>query len=104
AVGTLLGLWQGRAQLAFTERAVLALGLIVSAVISYLVLPEVPEDVDVLLALSFAGAWVPAALASAYVLWRKGVRSASVFNSTFAWVLGGAFALPAAETIGVLVP
>ncbi len=104
AIGVLAGLWLGKVELDNTERIVLAVAFISSGVLSYLALPTVPEDVDVLLALTFGGAWVPAALASAFVLRRKGTRPSTITNTAFAWVLAGVFALPAAETIGVLIP
>lgn len=104
AAGALAGLWLGKIPLTNSERAILATGFVASGALSYLALPRVPEDVDVILAITFAGAWVPTALASAFVLWRRGVQHSSVFTTAFAWVLAGAFALPAAETIGVLVP
>lgn len=104
AAGALLGLWLGKVELDNLERAVLAASFVASGVLSYLVLPSVPEDVDVLLALLFAAAWIPVALGSAFVLRRKEVRPATVTSTALAWVLSGAFALPAAETVGVLVP
>ncbi|HEX6947731.1 MAG TPA: phosphonate ABC transporter, permease protein PhnE [Acidimicrobiia bacterium] len=104
AAGALVGLWLGKVGLDNLERAVLAAGLIASAVLSYVVMPAIPEDVDVLISLYFAAAWAPAAVATALVLRRRRVAPANLFTSGFAWILAGAFALPAAETIGVLVP
>src|SRR5690606_39160306 len=57
-----------------------------------------------LLALSFAAAWAPSAVASAVILRRRRGRQSTVFSTARAWLIGGAFALPATETIGVLVP
>ena len=104
AAGALLGLWLGKVELGTVDRIVLAVGLVASAVLSYLVMPELPEDVDVLLALSFAAACAPAAVASAVILRRRRARQSTVFSTAIAWLIGGAFALPATETIGVLVP
>ncbi len=104
AVGALIGLWLGKVELDNVERAVLAAGLITSGILSYVVMPDIPEDIDVLLALYFGAAWIPAALASVFVLRRRQTRTASIVSTAFAWVLAGTFALPAAETIGVLIP
>lgn len=104
AAGVLGGLRLGKVDLDNTERIVLAAAFIASGVLSYLALPSIPEDVDVLLALTFAGAWLPVAVASVFVLRRKATQSSTVTATAFAWILAGAFALPAAETIGVLVP
>ena len=104
AAGALLGLWLGKIDLDTVDRATLAVGLVASAVLTYLVMPDLPEDVDVLLALTFAGAWAPAAVASAVILRRRRARQSTVFSTALAWLIGGAFALPATETIGVLVP
>lgn len=104
AAGVLVGLWLGKVQLGTTDRVVLAVGLVASGVLAYLMMPEVPEDVDVATSLRFAGAWIPAAVASWAVISRRGATPTVGLNSAFAWLLAGAFALPAAETVGVLRP
>src|SRR5690606_364576 len=81
AAGALLGLWLGKVELGTVDRIVLAVGLVASAVLSYLVMPELPEDVDVLLALSFAAAWAPSAVASAVILRRRRARQSTVFST-----------------------
>src|SRR5690606_32143718 len=104
AAGALLGLCLGKAELGTVARSALAVGLGASALLSFLVMPDPPEAVDVLLALSFSVACAPAAVASAVILRRRRARQSTVFSTAIAWLIGGAFALPATETIGVLVP
>lgn len=104
AIGVALGIRIAKLPTTNVDRLVLLAGLVSSTMLTVFVLPDAPEDVTVLLCVQFAGAWAPAGLASAVVLWRYGVQPTSAINTVFAWLLGGAFALPAAETIGVLVP
>lgn len=102
--GLVYALKLGRVRLSPAESALITLGVVASTVLSTLVLPEAPPTLDVLLCLRFGAAWVPAGLATAAVAFRRGVRPSSTFNTALMWVLGGAFAVPMAEVMGILVP
>ena len=94
----------GKVPIGNLDWAVLVIGLTASTVLATRVLPFAPQDVDVLLSVQFAAAWAPAAFATAIVLARLGIGPTSVVNAGVAWLLGGAFSLPAAVTLGVLTP
>lgn len=103
--GILTALTMGRIAVTGVDRILLVSGLVFSTVlVTTVILPEAPDVVDVLLSVQFAAAWTPAAIASAIVVARLGARPSSVFNAGLAWLAGGAFALPAAVTLGVLTP
>jgi phosphonate transport system permease protein len=104
AIGLLVALRLGKIDTTLVQKAILSIGLIASAVLSVLVLPQAPETIDVLLCIRFGGAWLPAALASALVAHQKGARPTSVLNVAILWLLAAAFALPMAEAMDALVP
>lgn len=104
AAGLLIGLRLGKVETTPLQKAILTVGLVASTVLAVRVLPEAPETLDVLISLRFAGAWLPAALASGFVAHQKGSRPSSVFNVAMLWLIAGAFALPMAEALDVLVP
>jgi phosphonate transport system permease protein len=104
AAGVLGALHMGRVSVDPIDRVAIAGGLIASAILAVVVIPDAPPTVDVLACLRFAGAWAPAGLACAVVAYRRGASPTSTFNTALMWVVGGAFALPAAEAMGVLRP
>lgn len=104
AAGLLVALRMGGVETDPTQRLVLVFGFVASTVAATRILPDAPETIDVLLCLRFAAAWLPVGVACAWMARRKGVRPASVVNTALIWVLGGAFAIPAAQTLGVLRP
>lgn len=104
AAGLLLALRMGGVETDLSQRVVLAAGFVVSTVAATGVLPDTPETIDVRLCLQFAAAWIPVGIACAWVARRKGARPASSANTALVWILGGAFAVPAAQTLGVLRP
>lgn len=104
AAGLLAALQMGKVELNTIDRAIIAAGIIASAIAATRVLPDTPETVDVLLCLRFAAAWIPAGLACAWVARRRGARVTSSLNTALMWVVSGAFAIPAAQTLGVLNP
>jgi phosphonate transport system permease protein len=104
AAALIVAIHMGKVPVDNLDRALIVLGLTASTVLATRVLPFAPQDVDVLLCLQFAGAWAPAAVATSAVLARLGTRPTSVVNTGIAWLLGGAFSLPAAETLGILTP
>lgn len=104
AVAVLLALRLGKIETDPLQKGVLTLGLVLSAVLAVRVLPSAPETVDVVTCIRFAGAWMPAALASAFVARQKGAPPSSTFNVAVLWLVGAAFAIPMAEALDVLVP
>ncbi len=101
---TLAGLRLARVETSPTDQAILAAGLVISALLVVRVFPGPPQTLDVLLSLKFAGAWVPAGVAAGMVAARRGVSPAAVFTSSIAWVIAGALGLPMTQALGVLTP
>jgi phosphonate transport system permease protein len=104
AAGLLLALRMGGVETDLSQRVVLTAGFVASTIAATRVLPDTPETIDVRLCLQFAAAWIPAGIACAWVARRHRARPASSLNTVLVWILGGAFAIPAAQTLGVLRP
>jgi phosphonate transport system permease protein len=104
AVGILAAMRMGRVEFTRIDAAVLTAGLIASAVLAVRVLPDTPQTIDVVLSLRFGAAWLPAGLAAGYVVSKHRARPTSAINTVVMWVVGGVFAIPAAETLGVIRP
>jgi phosphonate transport system permease protein len=103
-VGLVAAMKMGRVEFSRTDVAALAAGMVASAVLAVRVLPDTPQTVDVLLCIRFAAAWLPAGLAAGFVVSKHRARPSSVVNTVVMWLVGGAFAIPAAETLGVIRP
>jgi phosphonate transport system permease protein len=80
------------------------LGVVTSTWLSIRVLPTLPLEIDPLLVVEFGVTWIPAGVGAAVALLRAGIRPTTAMNTAMAWIAGGALALPAASTFGVLVP
>lgn len=86
------------------DHTLLAAGAVLSAVLSTIVLPDLPDAVKGSLVLRFTAAWAPMALAAAAVMHRRGARPTTSINVALAWLAAAAIALPAAVSFGALVP
>lgn len=104
AIGIYAALRMGQVEADLVDGLLLLVGLVSSTILAVAVLPAAPESMDVLTALRFAGAWVPAGVAGAAVAARHGSRPSSVTNVLLIWLFAGALALPVAQTFGMLVP
>lgn len=104
AAAVLVALQLGKIETTVFQKGLLALSLILSAFLAVLVLPAAPETIDVLICVRFAGAWLPTALASAYIAHQKGASPTSAVNVALLWLIGAAFAIPMAEVLDVLTP
>lgn len=91
-------------ELAPAEQGALVAGTIAAAVLSTLVLPDLPEEVSPALPLRFGAAWLPLAGVVAWVASRHGTRPSSAINLGLSWVAVGVIAIPAAQAFGILVP
>ncbi len=86
------------------EQLALFVSLIASAVLSTLVLPDVPETVSPSWVLRFAAAWLPTAGASAWVAFRRGSGASQALNVGLIWVVAGGAGSLAVLSFDVLVP
>ena len=103
-IGVVIAFRLARIELDTTEQILIGLGVAASAVLSTLVLPDLPEQVEPTLPLRFSAAWLPAAAAAAYVARRKGIGISAAVNLGIAWLAAGLIAVPAAQAFDVLVP
>jgi phosphonate transport system permease protein len=103
-LGLIAALTMGQVAVSHLDRAMLLVAVAASTALATMVLPAAPEVVDVLLCTQFALAFTPAALASAVIAKRHGANFTAAVNAGIAWLLAGAFALPAAVTLDVLTP
>ncbi len=104
ALGLLLALRLGKVAVDLIDRMILSAGVVGSTVLVVLVLPEAPPTLDVVTCLDFAGAWAPAGIGFALVVFRRGGSPTQVFNTALATLIAAGFALPAAQAFGVLQP
>ena len=102
--GAILAFRLAHIELGAVEQAAIGIGVAASAVLSTLVLPDLPEDVGPTLPLRFAAAWLPAAAAAGYLARRKGIKISAAVNLGIAWLGAGLIAIPAAQAFNVLVP
>lgn len=102
--GILLALRMGEVSTTPVDGAILGVGIVASTVLATVVLPDAPQTVDVLMCLRFAAAWAPAGIACAIVVGKRRLLPSAMFNTALMWVIGGAFAIPAAQTLGILRP
>ena len=93
-----------RLELGMIDQAALVAGAVASAVLSTLVLPDVPERAVVSLALRFGTAWIPMGIAAAVTVHRSGARTTKTVNAAIAWPVAGALALAGSLAFGALVP
>lgn len=93
-----------RHPLSTPHAVVIGAAITVSAVLTTMVLSEIPERISVMLCLSMAGAWAVTGLAVAWVLSERGRRPSTALNILVGWAGAGAIALPAANTFGALTP
>jgi phosphonate transport system permease protein len=104
AAGILAAMRMGRVEFNRVDAAVLTGGLVASTILAVTVMPDTPQTVDILLSLRFGAAWLPAGLAAGYAVSKHRARPTSAINAVLMWVVGGVFAIPAAETLGVIRP
>ncbi len=104
AAGFLVAIRMGRIEMSPRESGMIAAGLLASAVLTTVVVPDTPERIDVLLCLRLAGAWLPAAVASAIIARRRGASLSGVLNGATLWLAGALVALPAGSTFDVIHP
>jgi phosphonate transport system permease protein len=90
--------------LSMRQEAAVIVAVIVSAMLSTRIVPDVPEQIGVALVLRFAGAWAVTAVTIAIILWQRGSRPSAAVNTALAWLGAAAMVLPAAATFDVLVP
>ena len=101
----LLGAYRlAKIELAPVEQGAILAGTIAAAVLSTLVLPDLPEEVNPTLPLRFGAAWMPLAVAVAWVASRHGTRPSAAINLGLSWAAVGVIAIPAAQAFDVLVP
>ncbi len=104
AAGVLLAFRLANVELDTTQQAVAGIGVLASAVLSTVVLPDLPESVTPTLSLRFGAAWIPAAAAFGYIASQKGSRPSTAVNLAVAWFGTGVIALAASQAFNVLVP
>jgi phosphonate transport system permease protein len=104
AGGLLLAMRWGKIEFSPIEAGMLTAGLVASTFLSTRVMPSNPEQVDVLLTLRYAAAWIPAAVASGAFARRRGVSLSGAFNIAGLWLAGAALAIPAGSTLDVIHP
>jgi phosphonate transport system permease protein len=102
--GLVVGFRLAKIELTPIEQGALFVGAVASAVLATMVLPDLPQDVKPTLPLRFGAAWLPLAVASGWVASNHGARRSAAVNVGVLWVAAGAFAIPAAQAFGVLVP
>ena len=86
------------------EQAVLMVGVTLSAVLSTLVLPDIPETVGPMSTIRFAAAWLPGGAAAAWMTARRAARPSAAWNVGLIWVVAGGAGYLAALSFEVLVP
>jgi phosphonate transport system permease protein len=96
----------GRAHFEFllAEQAALFLGVVASAVLSTLVLSEVPQTVSPMWVIRFSAAWLPVAVPAAWIAFQRGVKPTGAFNVGLIWVAAGGVGFLSALAFDVLMP
>ena len=82
----------------------IGVGIVASTWLSIRVFPTLPFEINPLVIVEFAIAWIPAGVGAGVAVMRLGVRPSTAFNTALGWIAGGALALPAAIAFGILVP
>ncbi|MFQ5948375.1 MAG: PhnE/PtxC family ABC transporter permease, partial [Acidimicrobiia bacterium] len=77
---------------------------VAAAVISTVVLPDLPEEITPALTLRFAAGWAVLGGGVAAALRRRGLAPAGLIAIVLGWAVAGALALPTAQTFEVLTP
>ncbi|MBU1866529.1 MAG: phosphonate ABC transporter, permease protein PhnE [Actinobacteria bacterium] len=88
----------------YLDMGILLAGAVASTVLTTLVLPGTFEALSANLSLRMAGAWIPAGVAAAFVLWRKSPSPAKALTMVLGWTGAGLLALPAIVSWDVLKP
>ena len=104
AFGLLLAMRWGKIAFTPVEAGLITVGLVSSTFLATRVMPAAPEQVDVLLTVRFAAAWLPAAAATSIFAFRRGVAPSGAFNLAMVWLAGAAVAIPAGSTLDVIHP
>lgn len=104
AAGLLAAMRWGRIAFSPAEAGLITVGMVASTVLSTRVMPSNPAQVDVLLAIGYAAAWMPAAVATAVFARRRGVQPTGSVNIALLWMVGAAVAIPAGSTLDVIHP
>jgi phosphonate transport system permease protein len=86
------------------DQAALFLGVVAAAVLSTVVLSEVPQTVSPMWAIRFAAAWLPVGVAAAWVASRRGTSPTAALNTGVIWAAGGGVAFLMVLAFDVLVP
>jgi phosphonate transport system permease protein len=102
--GTLLAFRFASFTLSAREQAVVLAGIVASAVLSTLVLPDVPERVTPLSGLRFGAAWLPAGAAMACTALQRKARLSAALNIGIVWPAAGVAGFLGALAFDVLVP
>ena len=95
AAGLLIAFRLGTIDLSNAEAVMMSGAIIASTILSTRVMPEAPQDVDVLLALGYALAWLPAGAAAGVFAHSRGVRPSTALGIASTWIAGAAIAIPA---------
>jgi phosphonate transport system permease protein len=104
AAGLLIAFRMGTIDFTNAEAVMMSGAIIGSTVLSTRVMPDAPQEVDVLLALGYALAWLPTGAAAAVFAHRRGIRPSTALSIASTWVAGAAIALPAGSTFDVIHP
>ncbi|HSM02188.1 MAG TPA: phosphonate ABC transporter, permease protein PhnE [Acidimicrobiia bacterium] len=104
AAALLMALRLARVDVTRPDGTILSVGIIASAVLSTVVMPDAPQAIDVLLVIGFASAWAPAALAMAVFAKRKGADPSRAVNVGLACIGAAGIALPAGQEFGIITP
>jgi phosphonate transport system permease protein len=104
AAGLLLAFRLGTIEISRSEAMWLSGAIVLSTFLSTRVMPDTPGEVDVLLALGYALAWLPAGGAAGLFAFRRGVRPSTSLSIVATWMGGAALAIPAGSTFDVIHP
>jgi phosphonate transport system permease protein len=104
SAGLLVAFRLGTIDFTNAEAGMLTAAIVVSTVLSTRVMPSAPQDVDVLLALGYALAWLPTGVAAGLFAHRRGIRPSTAVSVAAIWMAGAAVAIPAGSTFDVIHP
>jgi phosphonate transport system permease protein len=104
SVAAIGALWAAKARPTLAEAGIVMAGLIASTVLTRIVLPDYPETLTANRSLLMAVAWLPAAVAGAFLVWRRTRLLSRGVTVVLGWIGAGVLALPAALSFGILKP